>query len=327
MAQRATKWLTALSQRISQSHEKRARQRVRGILLLFHEVHDDDDQYMREFKTGCTAAFLDAIIIWLCRHHWDFIPLEQVMSRLERDDVGRRFAVFTFDDGYRNTVTRALPILARYNAPFTVYAPTGAITRELPSWWLGLRQLFQNHNAISVDAMATAFDCRDIAAKINAHTRVKHWVKQDYRRATALAETFRAYGISLPALNHTYFMDEGALQSLACHPLANIGAHSQSHRALSILGDVEVKQEMVQNKRFLEVLLDRPVGHFAYPYGIFGDREVALAAATGFQTAVTTESEFVSQRHGMAPHQLPRIEFSGTTSHLDYCIDVLCRIQ
>jgi peptidoglycan/xylan/chitin deacetylase (PgdA/CDA1 family) len=330
MASSPMRWLDAISQRISSAWNRHSRRNNRGVVLLFHEVHDDDDGYKRNLKAGCSAPFLDAIIGRLVHDRWDIVPLDEALSRLERDDASRRFAVLTFDDGYRNTMTRALPILERYAAPFTVYVPTGSITRELPSWWLGLRSLFQRHDTVTIPPIAKTYECRDTAAKTTACAEVRRWAHEDYRRLPALIETLRAYDISLPALNRATFMDETELRTLARHPLVTIGGHTESHPALALLASAEARREIDDNRRYLERLLDRPIRHFAYPYGLpgaFGDREVALAADIGFRTAVTAQSDSVSTGDRRVPHRMPRLEMAGSTDHhVEHCFSALREI-
>jgi peptidoglycan/xylan/chitin deacetylase (PgdA/CDA1 family) len=155
---------------------------------------------------------------------------------------------------------------------------------------------------------------------------VKNWVKEDFRRSCALTELFRRYDISLTALNNVYFLDEAELRTLARHPLATIGAHTNTHAALALLPDAEARGEMEGNKRYLETLLDHPIHHFAYPFGApgtFDKREVGLAAGLGFRTAVTAQTGVVLGRHRRTPHRIPRMELSGTSANLDYCFDVL----
>jgi peptidoglycan/xylan/chitin deacetylase (PgdA/CDA1 family) len=327
MASGPMRWLHAISQRISSEWNRYSRRNDRGVVLLFHEVHDDDADYKRNLRAGCSAPFLDAIVGHLVRDRWDIVPLDEALLRLERDDSSGRFAVLTFDDGYRNTMTRALPILERYAAPFTVYIPTGAITRELPSWWLGLRSVFQRHDTVTVPPIAKTYECRDTVAKTTACAEVRRWAHQDYRRLPALIEALRAYDISLPALNDASFMDEAELRTLARHPLVTIGGHTESHPALSLLAPAEARQEIDGNRRYLERLLDRPVRHFAYPYGApgaFGDREVALAADIGFRAAVTAQSGSVSSGDRRIPYRMPRLELSGSADHhVDSCLSAL----
>jgi peptidoglycan/xylan/chitin deacetylase (PgdA/CDA1 family) len=66
------------------------------------------------------------------------VSLEECLERLLENDRSHRYAA-TFDDGYRDNVSMALPILERHNAPFLIYVPTGRPARTLQAWWLGLR--------------------------------------------------------------------------------------------------------------------------------------------------------------------------------------------
>jgi peptidoglycan/xylan/chitin deacetylase (PgdA/CDA1 family) len=305
---------------------ERSRRICHGVILMFHEVHDDDG-YLRELGTGCTVSFLESVMVHLRRESWDVVTLDEALWRLEYGDPSRRFAALTFDDGYRDTLTRALPVLERHAAPFTVYIPAAAPTRELHSWWLGLRALFQKRDEITIPAMDATFECRDSESKVIAHNRANQWVHEDYLRAGQLDDTFRAYDISLASLNGAYLMDENELRTLARHPLVAIGAHTTSHLALKTLEAVAVRQEMTDGRLYLEDLLDRPILDFAYPYGACGDREFMLAAAAGFRTAVTTQYGPVFPAHRMIPHQLPRVGVTGTGMKLQRFAESMRRLR
>ena len=56
--------------------------------------------------------------------------------RLIEQDFRRRFVCFTFDDGYRDNLQYALPILKKYDAPFALYIPTSFPDRPGELWWL-----------------------------------------------------------------------------------------------------------------------------------------------------------------------------------------------
>src|SRR5262249_45727039 len=161
--------------------------------------------------------------------------------------------------------------------------------------------------------MGATFACSGWTGKLAGCADVRRWVHQDYARAGLLADTFQAYGISLPALNETYFLGPADLRSLADHPLVTVGAHSASHSALSILYPDAARRELVENRSYLESLLGRPVAHLAYPYGnsrACGEREFALANELLFQSAVTTSQGPLFSLHRRTPHSLPRVGVS-----------------
>lgn len=66
-----------------------------------------------------------------------------------------------------------------------------------------------------------------------------------------------------------------------------IGAHTHSHRQLSVLSHEDAVQEIVGCKERLEEILGKPVVDFAYPFGMrrhFSERLRTFCGEAGFQT-------------------------------------------
>lgn len=294
-----------------------------AVILMFHEVQRD---CRSELMTGASVELFEYSVSWLQREGWVIVSLQECLERLAEDDRSRRYAVITFDDGYRDNVSVALPILERHNAPFTMYVPTTALTRTMDCWWLGVRELIRSSEAVTIDAMGARFRCPDLRTKRAALSKVRDWVHQDYKRSAALATTFENGGISLSALNDRYFLDPGELQSLARHPLASIGGHSTSHQALSVLDATSAQAELVDNRNYLENLLQLPVRHLAYPYGTPGAcglREEYLAKEAGYASAVTTRHGQLTG-DGLDQFALPRI---GVGSAYDTEVSFAARLS
>jgi peptidoglycan/xylan/chitin deacetylase (PgdA/CDA1 family) len=276
---------------------------ARAVIILFHEIQRD---CQAELMTGTSVPLFEYALNWLRRNGWSIVSLDECIEKLASNDRSRCYAVLSFDDGYRDNVSVALPILERHNAPFMMYVPTGAPTRSMQSWWLGLRNLFLSRDNVTIDALGRRFHCCDLRGKLSAFDEVRQWVSQDLRRAVLLEPTFKQNGISLAALNDAYFLDERELSILARHPLASIGGHTTSHAALPTLEQPSARAELADNRRYLENLLQLPVRHVAYPYGACGHREEHLANEVGFQTAVTTREARLYD-HELTPFALPRI--------------------
>src|SRR6185437_11752675 len=98
----------------------------RAAIVMFHEIQRD---CQLELMTGTSVELFEYSLSWLKRNGWAIVSLEECLRRLARSDRSHRYAVLTFDDGYRDNVSVALPILERHNAPFMVYVPTAALTR------------------------------------------------------------------------------------------------------------------------------------------------------------------------------------------------------
>jgi len=249
----------------------------RAAIILYHEIQRDCQS---ELMTGTSVSLFEYSLNWLQREGWSIVSLDECLQKLASNDRSHRYAVLTFDDGYRDNVSVALPVMERHNAPFMMYVPTGAPTRSMQSWWLGLRKLFLSREKVTIDALGRQFHCPDIRSKISALTEVTQWVHQDYPRAAMLAPTFKQTGISLASLNDAYFLGERELRILARHPLASIGGHTTSHAPLATLDESSARAELADNRGYLENLLQLPVRHVAYPYGTpsaCGRREEHLA--------------------------------------------------
>jgi len=286
-----------------------------GAIFLLHEVQENPAAHL---STALPTGVLDWMLGWLRREGWDIISLSEAVERLCQGECSaRRFAVFTFDDGYKDNFINALPIMEKHNAPFTVYVPTQAISRELYSWWLGLRELFLKNDIVDLSSMGRRFECSTLAEKTLALQCASDWVNQDYSRANELNKDFLVYNLSAAEINEKYFLSKNLLRKISKHPLVTIGGHTTSHVALSCLDTAAALKEIRDNKQYLQSLLDTPVDHFAYPYGVARAcslRDAELVASAGYKSAVTARFFAVPNRV-VNMHFLPRIEPPNDIDH------------
>jgi peptidoglycan/xylan/chitin deacetylase (PgdA/CDA1 family) len=66
-----------------------------------------------------------------------------------------------------------------------------------------------------------------------------------------------------------------------------IGAHTRTHPYLSKLSSTDQRTEIGGSKLDLEILLDHPIKHFAYPYGDYNDTTLRVVREVGFESART----------------------------------------
>lgn len=279
--------------------------RGRGAVLMLHEVHADGELARYD---GTTIAELERILAALRRWDIDLIAMDEFLPRLASDNP-RQFVVITFDDGYRDNLTNALPVLEKYQAPALINVPTEAVTRELFCWWLALRELFMTRDRLQIGVLGRHLDIRTPQAKLAEYRRVQRWFAADFPRADDLRSWFDDQGISFHDLCARFFMDDEELKRCAAHPLITIGGHSTTHRSLASLPEAEMRSELSDNKAFLENLLQTPVDHMAYPYGgkdQCGPREAAAARDSGFKTAIAVRHGRLTAQVADDPHLIPR---------------------
>jgi len=239
--------------------------------------------------------------------------------RLTERDFSRHFACFTFDDGYRDNRDFALPVMREFDAPFTVYVASDFAQGAGNLWWVALEMAIAraSHLEAAIDGVTSRIDTSTPSAKHAAFERLHDWLRALPGRndlAREIGGLAARHGIDQAAICRDLCMSWEELKALAGEPLVSIGAHSVTHCNLAQQPDEIAGQEMATSRARIEDTLQRPVLHFAYPYGdraAAGPREFALAKAAGFKTAVTTRPGMLFPESADYPTALPRVSLNG----------------
>lgn len=136
---------------------------VMGHILMLHRVVEQRSEKPEQRELEVTPMFLEQTIEYYHNQGYRFVSIDQVCDILAGRDKGKPFVCLTFDDGYQDNYTIALPILKRLDVPFAVYITTGFIDNRLPMWWYPGEQL-----GISTESLK-ALDA-DPLCTIGAHT-------------------------------------------------------------------------------------------------------------------------------------------------------------
>jgi peptidoglycan/xylan/chitin deacetylase (PgdA/CDA1 family) len=305
-----------------------ARYRGRGMIFALHSVVDDETFYP-DYTLRCPASRLEWALRWLRDEGVDFVSLDEAVRRLNEQNP-RPFACFTLDDGYADNLTRALPVMERFGAPFTVFVTTGMITREIDGWWFGLAALVRSHDRVELPAARLSFECPDLPRKQHAFKTIESLVHKDFSLLPHLREAIANSTIDCRALVDREALSIEALCCLSSHPLVTIGGHTTTHRNLAEAPAAAAQWEIAENRRFLQEVTGQPIEHFAYPFGherACGEREAQVCRDVGFRTAVTTRAGTLFAEHARDLHALPRLHLAGdeTSSTLRCKVDGVYR--
>jgi peptidoglycan/xylan/chitin deacetylase (PgdA/CDA1 family) len=130
---------TAMKDRIQASLVKMpailANGRPRVVVLSYHSVRPSSG------AGGTTPEALESHMRWLCRM-CEVVPLHAILGHARRRQGSLPTVSVTFDDGFADNYTNAMPILLRHDIPATFFVATGLIDRdpsvlELASKWGG----------------------------------------------------------------------------------------------------------------------------------------------------------------------------------------------
>jgi peptidoglycan/xylan/chitin deacetylase (PgdA/CDA1 family) len=291
-----------------------------GAIFMLHQVRPRRDaEFQPNHHLEITPGFLRATLAYLRSQNIDIITLDEMHRRLTEGDFARRFACLTLDDGYRDNRDFALPVLREFDAPSTVFVASDFADGFGRMWWVALEMVIAKSSRIEVeiDGKAVGFDTDTPAAKQAAFDRLHDWLRGLPREADlqdAIGALCRRYGIDEMAISRDLCLSWEELKPFAADPLISVGAHTITHCNLARQPEQDAHHEMATSRARIEEVLQRPVVHFAYPYGdriAAGSREFALARAVGFKTAVTTRPGMMFARNAQHLTALPRVSLNG----------------
>jgi peptidoglycan/xylan/chitin deacetylase (PgdA/CDA1 family) len=291
-----------------------------GAIFMLHQVRPRRDaEFQPNQHLEITPEFLRAVLLHLRGQNIDIVTLDEMHQRMIERNFGRRFACFTLDDGYRDNRDVALPVLREFAAPSTVFVASDFADGFGRMWWVALERVVAKASRIEteIDCNAVRLDSITTAEKQAAFDRLHDWLRGLPREADLQREIgalCRRYGVDETAISRELCLSWDELKPFAADPLISIGAHSITHCNLAHQPEQDAHHEMATSRARIEEVLQRPVVHFAYPYGdriAAGPREFALARAVGFKTAVTTRPGMVFAKNAEHLTALPRVSLNG----------------
>jgi peptidoglycan/xylan/chitin deacetylase (PgdA/CDA1 family) len=260
-------------------------------VLIYHRVNPDED----DFFPAITPELFDAQLGYLARN-CHVLSLGEIVKRLKHGaGVDPLTVAITFDDGYRDNFTYAMPILKKHGLPATLFAATAFIGSGRVMWndqvaWAIKRTTCKAYE-FQVGERHLRLGFRTVREKKSSLLAVLDGLKRvpETEKAPAVGVLKRALGCG----------DEGGtVEMLKWSELREmaregweIGSHTVNHCILSRISAEAAARELRESKILLEKELSLPVKLFAYPNGKatdFNGTVKRLIQETGYQAAVTT---------------------------------------
>jgi peptidoglycan/xylan/chitin deacetylase (PgdA/CDA1 family) len=267
----------------------------RLTVLAYHRVveHDDPgfDTYCRNVSAtpGEFARQMD-----YAAEHFHPVSLDQVEASV---DGGPRLPVrpllVTFDDGYRDNLAAALPILRERGIPMAVFLATGFIGSGRAFPW-DLAAWCFHHTRLTGASLPVTGD-RSWAAPADREKVLADWLetlkrRPEAERAEAMDALPECLGVSPPAGAFSDLcLSWAEVRRMAAEGVA-FGAHTEGHPILTRVSADRARQEVAGSKHRIEDELGSPVSAFAYPNGGRADVDraaVRLLDETGFRLGFT----------------------------------------
>jgi peptidoglycan/xylan/chitin deacetylase (PgdA/CDA1 family) len=239
----------------------------------------------------------------LLQREFEVVHLPVLLERFERGQCMGKEVAITFDDGVRNHLSAAYPLLQAAGVPATFFVCPGLIESGQWIWNMALRARLRSMPLAARVQLAQRLQWpSDEIEGVIAYAKtlplaVRGLLEQAVREATP------QFAASPEQLDLFSPLSWQALRSLD-PALITIGSHTVNHPILTTLTREEQAHEIGVSRELLEQRLGREVQVFCYPNG-GNDAAVREVVRRHYRWAVTTEEDFL--RPGMDCCGLPRV--------------------
>ena len=227
-------------------------------ILMYHMVSDPKPG--TKFNgLRVSPAMFEKQLQWLKQNNWHFVTMNQLIDN--HSQLPEKTVALTFDDGYEDNYSQALPLMKKYDACGTLYL------------------VINRHN-------------NDWSTKKKAHHNSGELVKE-------------------PKLS------DDQVNEMVSSGVFEIGGHTTNHVNLNTIDKQTKYSEMSESKAMLEEQLNTPINSFAYPFGIYGPEDPAIAKELGYTNAVLAEGG-IETDVDKNRFELRRVKISGKDNFLAF---------
>ncbi|MBK7034641.1 MAG: polysaccharide deacetylase family protein [Ignavibacteria bacterium] len=263
-------------------------------ILIFHRVLPEQDPIFPDETDGRRFS---QIMGWV-RTWFNVIPLDAAVEALKTRNLPARAMAITFDDGYADNRTIALPILKQHGLSATFFVATGYLDGGR-MWNDTIIEAIRGSKArrLVFDSVKKFEGSRLQSLAIGSVAEKRAAIQAILGRIKYLSSSEReAVSRSIAEQCDSDLPDNLMMTTQQVVEMRRagmlIGAHTMSHPILAKLEPVEVRKEISGSKKFLESILEEEVSLFAYPNGRpgldFQTNDATIVKELGFQAAVTT---------------------------------------
>lgn len=246
------------------------------------------------------------------RRHYRVLPLGELLARARRGEPLGDAAAVTFDDGYRDNLLLALPVLEEFGLPVTVFLTTEPLDTGRPLWHDRVAYLLERTRrerlTLPLGGETLVLDLASVQSRLALVepliARLKALPEAEKQAACARLEEAADLGDYRGLAGDMLTWED--VRAMAARGV-EFGAHTVTHPILSRLPLPAARREILESARRISAEVGRPCALFAYPNGLPGDFTPALEellAREGFLGAVSRG--FAANPSGGNPYDVRR---------------------
>ena len=274
-------------------------------ILMLHGVMDEEaSSAWVPLRPQLSRKRLKAALEILSQYY-NFISLDAAVDMLAgRVPLKPYSLVLTFDDGYRNQLKHALPILQDFNAPATIFLATGHIEHRKPFWFDRLDYALQ-HARLAGRQFNIGNEIIQFPSDSREDVRVSFKQLRDAAKRADRPDTMMTQEMEMLAerlenesghrladiFEHddwSALLDWKEIREAGARSLVTFGSHTVDHTRLGLASEREIRHQAKRSKETIERHTGNQCRFFCFPSGSFSARSLNVLQESGYAAAVTT---------------------------------------
>jgi peptidoglycan/xylan/chitin deacetylase (PgdA/CDA1 family) len=234
-------------------------------------------------------------VIWLKKKGFSFISVGDLQDIIANKKSLPPYSVLlTVDDGWKENKENIAEVAEQLQIPVTIFISTEPVEKEKRFWW-----------TVVDDGRKNKITNKSVG-------ELKHIPDEEKVKIIAQIEK------ELPKKRDALTVDE--VKEIANGNFITIGSHTVSHPILTQCKNEQSLFEINNSKQKLEDWLQKPVTSFAYPNGMYSEREKENLKDAGYTIAFNTIPGYVTKETLNSPFDIPRFDVLENVSLLEnYC--------
>ncbi len=294
----------------------RKKNRTKLAVLMYHGVTAEALEPFCWHQLPVDA--FEQQLTWV-KQHYTVLPLTEALVKLETDTLPDHAAAITFDDGLRNNLTRALPVLEKLGLPATIFVPTAFVGTDRALWPDRLYLSIAHTSSASVNASAVGLGTLDLTTTARRGEAIRACLGvlkgRPVDEVAAFVEALEDELGTPDDIDEFRLFSWDEAEQLAASSLIDLAPHSETHPILSQCDDARVEQEIGGSyATMVERLGSKPLV-FAYPNGRpvdFDTRAKRAVSGQGMTWALSTEEGLADKSSD--PRALPGVNIGSDSS-------------
>jgi peptidoglycan/xylan/chitin deacetylase (PgdA/CDA1 family) len=293
----------------------------RLLILCYHGI-SMDDEHLWNPSLYMPPNLFNQRLQALRSNRCVVLGLSEGLERLYAGTLPPRSVVLTFDDGYSDFVTQALPALVQHGFPATVYLTTYYAQLNRPVFNVMSSYLLWKARGRRLQWPGVIAE----AVTLNEAERARTWAKlRSFARRQRLSgikkddfldELSSRLGIDYDALCQRRILSLMTSQEMTRALQAGMDIQLHTHRHRVPLARAQFVREIEENRQAIsQVSRERPV-HFCYPNGVFEPHVFGWLKELEIQSAVTCEPGLATAQQ--SPMRLPRLADSSNLTMTEF---------